>query len=305
MKNIKEYIFNNKIIKGDNLSPVEAATQYDKLENYHKDFESLFGVKDLEKTAEDNYVIDKYNEYLQAAIANLGLKFGPVPKDMIKLLNNTDYAKVATDQDSSGTFDPNLNLIIIKRFEGISGVRQYHNMMHEMIHGLSFQKLVINQDEERHSQRIWYDFEKNDSQEFAFGGFNEGVTELLTVEILNEHKVELLGHLEGFKKMFPDFREGFFKVKNGAYPAIASMLIKRLSQKSQQSEAEIWNKFKTGLLTGDMMPLRDIENCFGKDSLKVLAKCGQGGEIDSQVNDYFLSDDSAERDRIKKGLLST
>lgn len=302
MKSNREYIFNNKIIEGENISEAEATDLYDFLEDGHKIGESILELtkKELAKTAEDNYVIGKYNEYLKEEIESLELKFNPIPRDRIKFFNYEYYNEINGDGKSGGIFLPTKNLIMLQR---MNGVRQYHNMMHEMIHCASFQKFTLNQ-EIYDNKRLGYHIQSDGEKEDKLLGFNEGVTRLLTQEILNKHKDELLNHLEGFKDKSPyGLLEGmnFFRGNHGE-GAFVERLIITMDQKSRESKEGVWKKFKIGMLTGNMMHLRDIENIFGKKSLKILSEYGEEKRVNGLVYDYFFSTNQEKRNEIKEEL---
>lgn len=268
--------------------------------------EGILSPNGLEKTPEDTYVIGEFNKYLAEEAKILGLEFDPIAIENIIILDPDEYDKII-GSDSRGSFKPNHKLIFLKRTKGVG---QYHALLHEMIHHQSSQVFVTYPESAPNVERLGYHIYERNEREEKLMGFNDGVTELLTAEILNRHKNEILSNLAYFKDQSSYAKmeiDDFFKGNRGD-GAFVEMLIIKVAQKTKQSEEEIWKTFKTGMLTGNMMHLKIIEKVFGKGSLKVLAKHGSRNADNTRltsglVYDYFFEDDTKRRNGIKLKLL--
>lgn len=80
-----------------------------------------------------------------------------------------------------------------------------------------------------------------------------------------------------------------------------------------QTHEEVFQKIKKGFFTGDMMHLRLIEEVFGPGSLRVLAAMGtegatkdtDEGELYKKIEEFFLSENQEERNRLADDILAT
>jgi hypothetical protein len=94
---------------------------------------------------------------------------------------------------------------------------------------------------------------------------------------------------------------------------IIDLVIDKIAAKKGESKDEVWNRFKKGFFDGSMMHLRDVEETFGKGSLRVFAHIGhyrtnniseeQEFKANNLMRRYFGSDDDKERDKIARQIM--
>ncbi|MFA5131242.1 MAG: hypothetical protein WC467_02345 [Patescibacteria group bacterium] len=252
-------------------------------------------LKPVEPNLEDKYAINQFNDYLEDELRALNLSFSPVAPESIKIYRRDDFEKIKPDAVAreallaAGICFGQNQEIIIKR---TTSSEQYHDLLHGMIkHFLA----------DRNLQQTGGAISQNEN---ATTGFANGIAENLAVEILNKHRSELLANLPSLSinsSRAQMAKSNFFR-NISAEGAFVNSLIKRGAFKGGSDPEKLWQSLKQEFLRGGLENCREIENIFGTGSLKILAKRGQGADIDSLVYRYFMSDDEIERDRIKEKL---
>jgi len=147
-------------------------------------------------------------------------------------------------------------------------------LLHESVHANSFQKFSYNEITDTVNQeRIGYQGRSSgDLERQNFLGLNEAVTEKLARELFNKNE----GQFRGLK-LFQEKPEAKDYGVYNDYIEVLDFLIEKIADNNQVSSEEVWKKFKKGMMTGEMMHLREIEKVFGKKSLSIISLLGDDG----------------------------
>lgn len=297
MKNTSEHIFNNLVIRGEDVDKEYAESLKEHRENYDK---KIFdNITPLEKSEEDLYIIEKYNDYLNQELKELGLEAISFKPEKIQLYNQNDFA--AHNDHASGLYFPHNNIIALADRKW----RKYPTLMHEMVHAASFHKFNLEKEPtdpeataDYQTLRIGYNAEREEGRNEKFYGFNEGVTELFSKEILNKHKDELIENISFLRNGDAVLVKEFFRPWNYNYHALVKLLLHRLSEETNEPQETFWSKFKKGMMTGNLMHLREIDEVFGQGSLRILAMHGNNKKHNIEITNYFATKDP----ELKKSL---
>jgi len=288
---MNEYIFGNKVVKGQDL-------EKEKAENFLCHFKNSpinFKEDGLEKTAEEIKVLNDFNDFLGEEFEEMNLPFKDVPQDRIIFLNSESFDKLGEKEFKTALYDNYNNVIVANHgYEEWESKRLfwYKAILHEMIHFVSFQKNLLIKKEDNRTQinnlRVGYRGRGKEVKNDIFKGFNEGMTDLIVMDILKKHKEELALDFNISKEEEEEFistKKQFYE-----YAFFINDLIKRIAEKTDKDEGEVWKKMKEGCFTGEMMHLREIERVLGKDSLKILSRLGYSDEENKKVYDFFKLD---------------
>lgn len=181
-------------------------------------------------------------------------------------------------------------------------------ILHELIHSRCLSGFFVDKEGNIRENKSGYvsSDTTNPNGYTYFRGFNEAVTQKLTVEIFNKNKDKL------FKKA-DDKKVGYVleDIPYRGYMCILDNIIKSIAESEYKNENEIWLDFKKNYFTGEMMCLRKIEKVFGIGSLRVLAAMDRstmstkGLEENSKFLKYFSNNISnTERDILAREILS-
>ena len=282
---------------------------------------------EIKKTEQELEFIKELNKYLNNEFKRLGIldfineerrecyadEYGEthyktpktlIPLYKIQLVEKISKMGVSGHCDDSGE-------IVIDAEKARSSFHKFCDIAtHEILHSLSYirynsrfgYRTGISDIEEKKKivrQKYSYDYSEH------FMGLTEAITEKMTIEILNniskqskfplkKEQSELLGH-------YSELIE------------VLNIIIEKVAKENDQNKNEIWENFKIGLFTGEMMYLRKVEKIFGKGSLRILAAL-QGKdswfdeegwrdeELCQKAIKYFQADNKQERDKIALGI---
>lgn len=263
------------------------------------------------KTAEELKFIEKLNGYLRQEFEELGLPEKPeILPEEIHLLPHEVYAKRFPRRKAPAFSDPMDQVVYVDKdtHKYDEGPSLYMTITHEALgHLASFRSY---HSERRGWEASTYRFGYRIHQPYEashehFRGVDEAVIERMVLDdIWGKHRRELLGDL-GIRD---EELEGARKAYAGEI-RILDEVTQRIAEKKNEAEGTVWRRFKRGLFTGEMMHLRDVEETFGKGSLRVLAALGSGTkelpreEINQKILRYFQTEDEKERERIAKEVL--
>lgn len=212
-------------------------------------------------------------------------------------------------------------------------VESFGVFLHERIHAGSHTSFAIRKDRLGRARspklmRVGYDtagLPKRIAYRI-FEGLNEAVTEEWTQELIRKHKSDLMQKLNIRHKNLNDLsmgmsanRAGIWEAKNDIiYVQVRNVLahiIERISDATAVPREEVWKRFKLGMVTGEMMHLRDIDHAFGTRSLALLAQLTEF-PMDTKAEhnpslwdrkyliiEYFCDADAARRKDIRALLL--
>ena len=147
-------------------------------------------------------------------------------------------------------------------------------LLHESVHANSFQKFSYhNLNNVVIQERIGYQGRSSEGfKKQNFLGLNEAVTEKLARELFNKNKSQFKG-----LKLFQEKETAEDYQAYDGYISVLDFLIEKIADKNQVSSEEVWKKFKKGMMTGEMMHLREIEKVFGQKSLLIISLLGNEG----------------------------
>ncbi len=285
---------------------------------------------ELEKTLEQQEAIHKTNVYIQEEFVHLNiLDFNPVEPERYHYLPKDIYEN-SNHPDTEGSSLQGLRAIDIN-YDTINGaflprLKELHILIHESLHLHSSLSHFVTTRKRTYNNQL-YEFTntiqntsgyraikpgKSKDSHIHFNGLNEAVIDTLTLEIINNHTSEIKKEFaisnEEWQKFNDDNTEGYLVERK-----ILNIIIKKIAEKDNVPEEEVWSTIKKGLFTGEMMHLRLIEKTYGKGSLRVLSALSEGAkdytelsgnEIKEKFLEYFLADDETERNKIALFILN-
>lgn len=286
---------------------------------------------ELEKTRGEARLIDGVNTLLLAELEKLDVEPNRVlEENQVHIFSKDDEKE--TNKNSHGQFKQKTQKILLKREEKsfkektknyideilgkeIDSSRNRYSflctLLHETIHHYGHISYHADLDNKKVSTyRVGYlvenTFNKESNHEH-FSGFNEGVVERLTRELLakNQDYINKKLKIDTKEKDKADTTNNYnFNVK------LVEILTKKISEHEKIPEKEVWDRFKRGHFTGEMMHLRSIEKLYGEGSLRFIASIND--IIKEKNNDwtrahiltYLNEDDPEKRKEIYEKYLS-
>jgi hypothetical protein len=103
-----------------------------------------------------------------------------------------------------------------------------------------------------------------------------------------------------------------YKERSLDHIKILDIIIQKIARKKSEDQREVWKRMKNGQFTGEIKSLdRDVEQTFGKGSMRVLAALDSGtkeglsfNEVRQKILAYFESDDETEKDTLADEVLN-
>lgn len=275
-----------------------------------REIESLKPLADeLVKTPEELRMIEKINEYLKEEFAELDISEKPlILPEQIHLLPHQVYEEKFSEHPY-GAVTSSINQVAYFDKSKFSRINLYRTILHEAIHLVSFHKYWAFVDMKSvSSYHSGYDIQKpNEKSHGHFRGLTEAVDDKMVLDILERHRSELMTELNIDEQEARDslrYYDHFY----GKEIDVLNLIVERISTKTKEDKKIIWRRFKRGLITGEMMFLREIEKIFGHGSLRVLAAMGSAEKIDSKENhkkymEFFSDIDDKRREELAKEIL--
>lgn len=268
-------------MEGNNFLKTSQESMVNPVNQHLENLEIKLFDHEEEKTPQDEAVINELFSILEKEYQDLDLPedyFYELNKNKIHFLSNDEFIKAvppAKDLKIGANAYPDGSYII--RREAFSTPLQFYKAnLHELIHAASFKRFSLNDKSgSLDLDRIGYKGDK-------FSGFNEAMTDLMTIEFMEKNKEDL--------RLLINFSdEEFLALEKSLYPyySIVEKIIDSVSENNNEFRELTWKRFKKGMFTGEMMHLRDIEKTYGEGALSKLASLGYKKETDQEVFDYF------------------
>ncbi len=264
----------------------------------HEGMERLPG--ELEKTEEEKYIIKKINQILEEKC-----KVHGVAKPDI-LLENIHILPQPEDGSTIGRYSPDTHTIVISRLIG-KRLQEYFILLEEMTHAISYTAVSLSEDKRVNHYRLGYGVEsiEDDLSHEHFNALNEAVTAKTFLSIIKSNEA-----------IIKDLNITEEELKNNrfiTYPylKVLDLLLIKISEYRKEKIEETEKRFEKGMLTGDMMHLRDVDKVFGRGSLRFLAALGSAvkpkyNEVQETefALEFFNADNKMTKDSIAKKLLN-
>lgn len=274
---------------------------------------------ELEKTADQVWFLEKIEEYFNEELRALEIQ-EPVKVDPNRyhfLPRGSFLRHFPEARNSLAVYQQRLFGIFIGAGATTRSPELFHAVFHESTHAVSYQSIIAHLKQGKgilSEYRGGYSFRDSDNPErFEFVGLNEAVTEKTTIELLTRHIEELRARLNFSSEDAKELQEENPVYKK--YIDLVNILISAIAQHRGQNPETVWQRFKKGMFTGNMMHLRDVDRIFGNGSLRLLSSVGfvqgehegqeessQHVEMTEQVVHYFKTDDPVERQKILERL---
>ncbi|MFA4942232.1 MAG: hypothetical protein WC564_01175 [Patescibacteria group bacterium] len=253
-------------------------------------------IGELFKTDEEKKIIRRYNGYIKSELDDLGCldTRGPLPMGKVHFSSSHNYHKQFPHIPESviGQHNPITDAVHIKKGEKISRLKVAYVILHEMIHAFSATRYDFNESGLISSVKSGYsvskkqyssekDPENSVTSDELFLGFNEAIVDLMAQEIFKKHQDEIFSDLNMSEE---ELSASSLKYSN--YCPYIEWLIDKVAEENNEDRSVVWKKFKTGLLTGKIMHLREIEKALGVGALRLVAKFGNSQEDNSAFKDF-------------------
>ena len=308
-------------IIGKNLSEESKETARSALDKRRERLEQPFK-GEYTKDELDIRFIETINWYIKKQFEELEID-GPFPSLTLyqfHLLSAESFAKnfpQRAARGADGFYDSRGDAIIINKDAPRQPndrrdprLRLYMTMMHEAMHAISARKFSVN--EERLRQiKIGYQIGKPYDDRQLLVGVNEVITDIVARIFFQRYQKQIE---KNFNLKYPEGNlwAGYVPYRNVWY-----LIANKISEETGKSVGKVNARYQRGLFTGEMMHLREIEEIFGKDALRVLAALGfreTGAEARQQLRDtkklddmvlhFFQSKDPNEKEELAEEILA-
>jgi len=264
--------------------------------------DSVFG--ELIKKDEERIMIKDFDKYIRAEAISLGVEDlrQPLPGRRIHFALPGGYHKQFPHlrQTAGGNYDSFSDAIYIKKDKDMNRWKIAHIALHEMIHAYSAIRYDLDAAGELNSAKLGYNTtgiksgaEKSSGEPETelevsqlFLGFNEAITDLMAQEILDKHQADLSQNLNISAEEI-----NASPLKRYGYCAAVEWLLVKIAEKNNEDKSVVWNKFKLGMLTGQIMHLREIEKTLGAGALRLFANMGNSKEANLAVGAFMSNYD--------------
>jgi len=210
----------------------------------------------------------------------------------------------------------------------IEKLELFHAVAHELIHAASYERYHLCIDakiEEENSEekikmnsvvnsRSGYKLPGNNDKIAAeyFSGLDEMVIEKVFTDICKKHKKELKKEIDLSRTDIRKLIE--HKYFNTYSLDILNLIIEEVARVKKEKIDKVWERFKRGLFTGEIMHIRDIERVFGEGALKVLSvlnfhndndSFAQKQENENKVLIYLVTEDKVKREKLAEEIFKS
>lgn len=264
-----------------------------------------------EKTAEELQMIDSITSYLDEELRGLDLPGYDIDPRRIHFVNKSALREyVLPGDDGALAFCNKFGTIFLdKEVRATFGKEEFFDaLLHEMIHSASMKKFYIDAERSERSGigtgYVTSRFAGGEMHEH-FRGLNEGITEVLTMQIIQKNSAAI-------EKKFGINQKDFDEVPSGyvEYLDLCMEIMEKIAKKQERPPKEVWRDFRRGMFSGEMMHLRAVEETFGAGALRMLAAIESRVEADVSdgrairlIAEFFATDNEADRDAIAKEVL--
>jgi len=297
------------LIFGQKLTSEELGTVEHNLDEIRE--ESLKPIEgELEKTKEELKFIKTADSYLKEEFEEMGIEKKPVIlPGSVHLLPHDTFNKICPSKESSGIISFPENAIYIDKSAPRNRLELFKIIFHESVHLLAFQKVHVAAEEEsntaRQYRRGYYVKNPKEGHHEHFRGLGEAIVDKTVMEIFRKKAKELIKEFNISKEEEESSPVAYQK----DYIEILDIIIKGIAAKNNEDERLVWQDFKKGQFTGEMMHLKKVEDAFGKGSLRILASLGSAtkslsrAEVCEKILRYFETKDEKEKDRLASEVL--
>ncbi len=254
--------------------------------------------EELEKTESEKEMILLADVILENEFERLGLAYEHfIPDEHIHVLPE-NFAQNVLPEGASAVFDPYEQQTVIVRRSNESKIQLFHDLLHEMVHSVSHIKYQILEDDSVKNYRSGYSVKNNKDKIKYLESFNEAITEDFAQSLLLKNK----------ETIFEIFNINKFGTSDAYVEDIMILdnIIIGLAEFNKNSEHMIRDTFYKGILTGEMMHLREIDKVFGEGSIRLLSFLSPQatGIVHSLYRKYFsINTSPQERYAIAEQIL--
>lgn len=226
---------------------------------------------EYQKIEDDNRIISTLNNYLQEELEVLGLEgIDDINPNQIHLYPSATYKQKFPKVDATAfheAFDKVIN-IDADEVDVIGRLQFFKGLLHEMVHVASKSKYYLKADKSLKATRSGYHIANPIKEHEHLKGLNEAVVEKTTRDIFDKHRLEII---RDFDISLEDYsKEAKYLDYYDLYIEVLEIIVKRVADTNREKEDEVWNRFKRGIFTGEMIHLKDVEKAYGKGALRVL-----------------------------------
>lgn len=303
----KEQIFGKKI------NDEKKGRVLDYSEKFSGEFSEQLNEVEIKKSKEDVALINDVNEIVNSELNNFGLPCQKIDAEKIFFLPNEFFLSLFPSKEK--TFATSMaesemifvNKLPIDNKDSNGKLLLSFILLHEILHLASHLKFYLKNDSNEtilnyRSGFVVKDI-KSQPAKVYFRGLNEGIIQNFCFDIINRNK-------DFFEKNVADgdgrYFQKIYDLWNKLYQKstlLTDIIIIEIAKKQKRDEGLVRKDFFKSLFTGEIMKLRDIDRIFGKESLRVLAKLGEGRDVNDRVVAYFLAEDAGKKNEIAKELL--
>ncbi len=302
-----------KFEKEYNISGKGATFEKKKDANRYLEDERKETIKPIEgeykKTVEELKTIEYINKYLNKELKELEIKEKvEIRPEQIHLLPKDIYNRstgISSKEKLRAFYYGFGQVIYIDKDYYKSRLSLYKAIFHESIHAASFLKFHLKKEEKNPTlYRSGYNaIAQYSTDQEHFCGLNEMIVDQIANNTLTKYKKKFKKSL----KITPKEK----RQKVGYYPFyILDTILSKVAKKNKENKKDVWNRFKKGLFTGEMMQLREVEKTFGKGSLRMLAalESGTKKEFDDngyeKILKYFETNNKKKKQKIADQVLT-
>ena len=297
-------------IFGKNLTPEDTQKASENLVKYFEKA-ALPMENEVKKTPEEIKVIEKTNEYLAQEFSELGIeKIPEITPEQFHILGGQKYNALTNEENplhpqSTGTYSSRVNGVIINKAPSRGRLALYKTILHEAVHMASFQSHHIDKEEARATPyRVGYTAYNTRDDHEHFRALNEAVADKTVVDLLVKHREDFIKELNVTQEEIKKSRASYYRFEMD----VLNVILEKIASEKKEDVSAVWQRFKKGQFTGDMLHLKDIEHIFGKGALRVLSAMDYEGkdlppkEVNRLVWRYFKEADNEEREQIAQKI---
>lgn len=283
---------------GRRYSEEEKEKSQKSLEEWSSDKSNLLE-GELEKTDEEIEMIETINHFLETELESLGItEYNQIKPDSIHILSGEVFSKEFPDFVENGFFTSTLDSIYINKEKTKTIARTFSCLLHELIHRSSTTKFYRDKENCISDARVGYRIRsswKEEDDQSKFIGFNELMTDYTVYKVMYKNAQTLQ---DRFDITIEDIRGPIYIYTK--YQPILDSIIEKVSDDKQISKGEVFDNFERGQFDSNILIMKDVENSFGKGSVRILSYLGgldddaDNDELGNMIKNYF-SEDGEER----------
>ena len=267
---------------------------------------------ELLKNSEESQFISTVKQALKDEFTSLNISQNPqVSDEQFHIFGEDGFSDNFGPDAPDAVTDTMSSAVFLNRDRYPDRFAFYVALFHEGIHLSSHQKFHLFEGSlPIATYRAGYtnmDFRKRPHREH-FRGFDEAVVDMTTRELIEKNWKNLSAnlHFTGEDKSYLESLKTATDTGYGEYDQIIDFVIDGVAERKGEARDIVWNRFKKGVFTGEMMHLRDVERVFGKGTLRILAHLGTSKDGEPQKDDaaivmrYLKSGDEEEKNKSQK-----